>query len=434
MKNKLAKLNFDKIMEISLLILLIMFVGVNVFNIYYNKKELEYKELNKANRNKFSMYIKDATGYIDYNGETFPEGYRLNIEKSQCEDSKGVKITPIESVLSSDGLKITVKSKKTIYCKLYFDRIIIPNDFIYYIKSEEEGTKYTNSDTNTVYIKYETENITNYCLTEEDGNEQCNWIETNGNKEIETQYTFKDTTNGEKKIYAYLKDEYNSMSEAREDGIIYDTTEPSCGTINKTVTGRDGVSGTLGCTDNLSDCEKATYSFSNLKGNTNIVISDNASNEKTCTISVRAESHYKKQSRNCKNCYYSSLVCGCNPIVTTGADPTAYTCTSTGGTAPSCECSGYFTTYEKPVNDCTYWCSKEYPGAVGGPLDLDGCKCYVTKACDSITYNGSDCRVGCNTWDNWSTIEDTTICTNGTSSTQNSSTETSCTFLYSVYY
>ena len=194
------KQEIDK--KVMFVIMIMAIILVPVYKLITNKdnKIEEKSATNEIRKNKLAMYVEDGDTYREYKGgDKFPEGYKLNIEKSKCEDNKGNEITPIDNVLSHDGMKVTVKSNKTIYCTLYFDEVPSPDDFIYYIKSNS-SPKYTNKETNTVYIKHEMEEIESYCITEEETSENCTWLETNGSKDIQVPYTFNNTTNEEKKV------------------------------------------------------------------------------------------------------------------------------------------------------------------------------------------------------------------------------------------
>ena len=104
------------------------------------------------------MYINNGNGkYEEYtNKEVFPKGYELNKEKSKCEDGSGNELTEVKDKLSQEGNKITVKSNKTVYCTLYFDKQEETDNIKIYIKEENEE-KYTNLSKNAVYVSYETE-------------------------------------------------------------------------------------------------------------------------------------------------------------------------------------------------------------------------------------------------------------------------------------
>ncbi len=121
-----------KIIVLVLGIVLIMSIYMT-YRTYENKpKELpEEKEKIETKKKQFAMYIKDGDKYVEYHGEDenenlFPEGYKLNIEQSRCEDIDGNKIEDIS--FNTNTSSITVTSNKTAYCYLYFDKQLSVND------------------------------------------------------------------------------------------------------------------------------------------------------------------------------------------------------------------------------------------------------------------------------------------------------------------
>ncbi len=80
-----------------IVIILGIILCITIFsgNKLFNKKERiknNNNVLKKENNKKeqFAMYIKNEDGNYDkYNGKEFPEGYKINLEKSSCEDANG---------------------------------------------------------------------------------------------------------------------------------------------------------------------------------------------------------------------------------------------------------------------------------------------------------------------------------------------------------
>ena len=115
------KQEMDKKVMAVLMIIMILTFFVLIFK--SKTKTLEHFETNEITKNNLAMYIEEEKGYKEYTkSDIFPEGYVLNIEKSNCEDSKGDKVET-EKVLSSNENKVTVKSNRTIYCTMYFDYV-----------------------------------------------------------------------------------------------------------------------------------------------------------------------------------------------------------------------------------------------------------------------------------------------------------------------
>ena len=104
---------------------IILCISIFSGNKLFNKKEriknnnnVLQKEKNK--KEQFAMYIKNEAGNYDkYDGKEFPEGYKINLEKSSCEDANGNIVSGSISVTNG---KPTVTSNKTIYCTFYMDK------------------------------------------------------------------------------------------------------------------------------------------------------------------------------------------------------------------------------------------------------------------------------------------------------------------------
>ena len=113
------KQEIDK--KIMFVIMIVAIVLIPIYKIITNKNTQIDKRINETNSKQFAMYIEDGEGYKEYkDSDMFPVGYKLNLNKSRCEDIKGNNLD-VNSILSSKGNSITVKSNKTIYCTLYFD-------------------------------------------------------------------------------------------------------------------------------------------------------------------------------------------------------------------------------------------------------------------------------------------------------------------------
>ena len=100
---------------------IVLVVGVFWIFFEYNKNkpmESMISESKEMSNKDFTMYrINDAGTFEKYDGITFPDGYRLDLEESYCVDTKENKI---KGILSWTNGKAMVKSDKTVYCYLYF--------------------------------------------------------------------------------------------------------------------------------------------------------------------------------------------------------------------------------------------------------------------------------------------------------------------------
>ena len=112
MNNKIRK----KYLVLMLLVISITIIGIPIS---YANKELDVVRLNDKIDNKmFAMYIRQDNEYVKYNGEKFPYGYVINLDKSYCIDSKE---NLVENALKRTNKGISVKSKVAVYCTLYFE-------------------------------------------------------------------------------------------------------------------------------------------------------------------------------------------------------------------------------------------------------------------------------------------------------------------------
>ncbi len=118
------KENMPKIIALIVLITIINCSAL-VYKAYQNKKDAEIREENRIQKEKnkkeqFAMYIKNEEGNYDkYDGKEFPDGYKVNLEKSSCEDANG---NIVSGAISVTNGKPTVTSNKTIYCTFYMDK------------------------------------------------------------------------------------------------------------------------------------------------------------------------------------------------------------------------------------------------------------------------------------------------------------------------
>ena len=103
---------------------------------------------------------------------------------------------------------VTVTANKTVCCYMYFDldstsptigTLIINN-----------GEAYSSSGTVNVNLTYTDSDVSHYCLTEESGSNNCEWIETSSSP-ISTLFTLS-SGYGSKTVYAYLKDYVGNIS------------------------------------------------------------------------------------------------------------------------------------------------------------------------------------------------------------------------------
>ncbi len=106
------------IMVILIMLLLITtFVGIKYLMQDSSKSLPKTNEIN--NQKKFAIMVQNEDGYEEYVSEdnTWPgEGY--DFKEAKCVDNKGSEVN--STVTYNDG-KVTLKTNKTVFCTLYFD-------------------------------------------------------------------------------------------------------------------------------------------------------------------------------------------------------------------------------------------------------------------------------------------------------------------------
>ena len=71
------------------------------FKAYSNKEVINIKEEHKVDRKKFAMFVKQDGSYVEYTGgDVFPNGYKLNLDKSSCVDTTGKVIEDVISYIT----------------------------------------------------------------------------------------------------------------------------------------------------------------------------------------------------------------------------------------------------------------------------------------------------------------------------------------------
>ena len=82
-----------------------MLVGVILPGVIISKPNKEVRLDNvileqEVNNKTMAMYVGRDNNYEEYNGNTFPKGYSLNIDKSKCVDKEGVEIENVTYILT----------------------------------------------------------------------------------------------------------------------------------------------------------------------------------------------------------------------------------------------------------------------------------------------------------------------------------------------
>ena len=115
----MKKINsYQKYIMVILIMLLLITTFVGIKYLMQDSKSLsKTNEIN--NQKKFAIMVQTEDGYEEYVSEdnTWPgEGY--DFKEAKCVDNKGNEVNSI--VTYNDG-KVTLKTNKTVFCTLYFD-------------------------------------------------------------------------------------------------------------------------------------------------------------------------------------------------------------------------------------------------------------------------------------------------------------------------
>ena len=112
--------------KIIILGIVIEFVVIMIISVSgYSHGELQVLSTKRTGIDKgnFGIYYKTKIEdeYQEYKEDGFPKGYYLNRHQSECVDSQNKDVPEVK--LKSDGTSVTVTSNKTVYCRLYFEKI-----------------------------------------------------------------------------------------------------------------------------------------------------------------------------------------------------------------------------------------------------------------------------------------------------------------------
>ena len=104
-------------------LLIILLVGIIITGVIITKPKENVKLDNvilkqEISNKTFAMYVGRDNNYEEYEGNSFPKGYRLNQNKSKCIDNNGAEI---DKALQEENGSISLTTNKSSYCYLYFD-------------------------------------------------------------------------------------------------------------------------------------------------------------------------------------------------------------------------------------------------------------------------------------------------------------------------
>ncbi len=175
--------------------------------------------LSEENSKSLAIMLNDGDGeYKKSYSNSWPEiGYVFNAEKSNCVDQNGNIMPTGTLIFNQEKNSYKITTQKSISCYLYFDKKELRNSVIFFIGGSNNPSLTKTKDT-SVYIKWQDNDITHYCINEQNSSNLCNWQEVDASKEINATYTL----NGEegiKTLYVFLKDAANNITNGVTDSI-----------------------------------------------------------------------------------------------------------------------------------------------------------------------------------------------------------------------
>ena len=109
-------------------IILVPLIVRNIISLNYKNSNdnSSIPSINEIGKQEFGIMYRDndTDQYKAYSGsiiDAINNRYVLNVGNSKCSDGANSTVTP-SSVLSINGSTVTIKSNKTVYCTLYFDK------------------------------------------------------------------------------------------------------------------------------------------------------------------------------------------------------------------------------------------------------------------------------------------------------------------------
>lgn len=215
-----------------LLMLALTLVGIEIFSMFlmyksFNSKDVHLEHVNlkeESHSEMFAVLLQQTDGTYEKYTDAFNAielKYVYNSAKSGCMDSKGNIIE--NSLLFDNANRIaTIEASGSSSCYLYFDLDTVPpQSFTFYLGGSENPVNVTSLDT-TAYLSWTDTDITDYCITNTLGSDNCVWQDASGTTAT-SSYTLTNES-GTKTAYAYLKDAAGNISDAVVDTVEFTTS------------------------------------------------------------------------------------------------------------------------------------------------------------------------------------------------------------------
>ncbi len=233
-----------------------------VYNPETGKFEIKLQELDPNLKgylvNFDSVAINDSSG-TDNSDTTDPiidnDTISENTDPSK-EVLQGVQYDPYKGIITLDNTtnkRLTYTYKVMLsqgVDKTQFKTDFLPMKVVLTIKyspvldsihiGSSSGTKYTTSANTKVWLSWHDENITHYCITTTNDSGTCVWKDAQDKNNVAIDYTLKGE-DGNKNLYAFIKNSEGLVSNVREGSIILDTTKPRIENIHMGYVGNDYI-------------------------------------------------------------------------------------------------------------------------------------------------------------------------------------------------
>ena len=131
MREKITKNRNTILMVLGILILSALYVSMKyIMRPKYEPLPVVKLKDKETNKKKFAVMVQNGDGYVEYTSEdgkwpTEDENYIYTFKEAKCVDNNDNVVN--NAVTFADG-KVTLKTNKTIYCTLYFDKQEIPKE------------------------------------------------------------------------------------------------------------------------------------------------------------------------------------------------------------------------------------------------------------------------------------------------------------------
>ncbi len=180
-------------------------------------------------------YVTDAntTIYLTWNDEDVVS-YCVNTSNSTSgcnwQNTSNKSITASYTLTGSNGTKTLyayIKDRAGNISSVKEDGIVLdstkPIIETFYIGGSS-NPEYATDTNSTVYLTWQDNDVTDYCISTTNSSNNCEWLKTSG-KNVNAEYILQGK-NGEITLYAFIKDSAGLISNSKMDKITLSTTKP----------------------------------------------------------------------------------------------------------------------------------------------------------------------------------------------------------------